>query len=80
MELLEPVERVGVEEVAHLVAAEVEDVGAPLLVPAALRVGVLVERGAVEAGQRPLVGGEVTGHPVEDHADAGLVQSVDRAP
>ena len=79
VELLEPVERVGVEEVAHLVAAEVEDVGAPLLVPAALRVGVLVERGAVEAGQRPLVGGEVAGHPVEDHADPGLVQPVDQA-
>ncbi len=44
VELLEPVERVGVEEVAHLVAAEVEDVRAPLLVPAALGVGVLVER------------------------------------
>ena len=80
VELLEPVERVGVEEVAHLVAAEVEDVGAPLLVPAALRVGVLVERRAVEAGQRPLVGGEVAGHPVEDHADAGLVQPVDEQP
>ena len=80
VELLEPVERVGVEEVAHLVAAEVEDVRAPLLVPAALRVGVLVERGAVEARQRPLVGGEVAGHPVEDHADAGLVQPVDEQP
>ena len=80
VELLEPVERVGVEEVAHLAAAEVEDVGAPLLVPAALRVGVLVERGAVEAGQRPLVGGEVAGHPVQDHADPGLVQPVDEQP
>ena len=80
VELLEPVERVGVEEVAHLVPAEVEDVRAPLLVPAALGVGVLVERGAVEAGQRPLVGGEVAGHPVEDHADPGLVQPVDEQP
>ena len=61
--LLEPVDRVGVEEVAHLVPAEVEDVGAPLLVPPALRVGVLVERRAVEAGQRPLVGREVTRAP-----------------
>ena len=77
VELLEPVDRVGVEEVAHLATPEVEDVGAPLLVPAALRVGVLVERRAVEAGQRPLVGGEVAGHPVEDDADAGLVQPVD---
>ena len=79
VELLEPVERVGVEEVTHLVAPEVEDVGAPLGVPAAARVGVLVEGGAVELGQRPLIGGEVARHPVEDDADAGLVQPVDEA-
>ena len=78
VELLEPEDRVGVEEVAHLVAAEVEDVGAPLLVPPALRVGVLVERGAVEVRQRPLVGREVAGHPVQDHADPGLVEPVDQ--
>ena len=77
VELLEPVERVRVEVVAHLATTEVEDVGAPLLVPAPLRVGVLVERGAVEAGQRPLVGREVPGHPVQEHADAALVERVD---
>ena len=77
VELLEPVEGVGDEEVAHLGPAVVEDVGAPLGVPAAARVGVLVERQAVEAGQRPLVGGEVPRHPVEQHADAGPVQLVD---
>ena len=32
---------------------------------------------AVEARERPLVAREVRGHPVEDHADAGLVQAVD---
>ena len=76
VELLHPVDRVGHEEVAHLHPAEVEDVGAPLGVPALARVGVLVERQAVEPGQRPRVGGEVAGHPVEDDADPGLVQPV----
>ena len=76
VELLEPVERVGDEEVADLGPAEVEDEGAPLRVPALARVRVLVERLAVEPGQRPLVGGEVAGHPVEDHADPVLVQAV----
>src|SRR5690606_41317600 len=51
VELLDPVARVGDEEVANLVAAEVEDVGAPVGLLAAAGVGVLVERGAVEAGQ-----------------------------
>ena len=44
---------------------------------AAARVVVLVQRGAVEARERPLVGREVRGHPVEDHADAVRVQVVD---
>ena len=58
-------------------AAEVEDVGAPLLVLAAPLVGMLVEGRAVEAAQRPVVLGEVPRHPVEDHPDARLVQPVD---
>ncbi len=76
MELLQPVQGVGDEEVADLVAAVVEDERAPVRVLAALRVGVLVQRGAVEPGQRPFIAREVRGHPVEDHADPGLVQPV----
>ena len=77
VELLEPVERVGDQEVADLAAPEVEDVRAPVGVLAAGRVRVLVERRAVEAGQRELVLREVRGHPVDQDADAGLVQPVD---
>ena len=44
---------------------------------AALRIGVLVERRAVEAAQGEVVGREVRRHPVDDHADAGVVQRVD---
>ena len=76
VELLEPVQGVGDQEVAHLVASEVEHVGAPVGVLAALRVGVLVQGGAVEAGQGPLVLGEVGRHPVQNDADAGLVELV----
>ena len=78
VELVQPVVGVGDQEALHLVAAEVEDVGAPVRVPAQPRVLVLVQRGAVEALQRPRVGGEVAGHPVDQHADAGLVQLVDQ--
>ena len=38
---------------------------------------MFVERGAVVAGERPVVLREVTGHPVEDDAEAGLVAGVD---
>ncbi|MPM58991.1 hypothetical protein SDC9_105828 [bioreactor metagenome] len=78
VELAQPVEGVGDQEALHLVAAEVEDVGAPVRVLAQARIGVLVQGGAVEPAQCPLVLGEVARHPVHDHADAGLVQPVDQ--
>ena len=75
--LAHPEQGVGDEEVAHLVAPVVEDERAPVGVLAAARVGVLVERGAVEARERELVAREVRRHPVEDHAEAVAVQAVD---
>ena len=75
--LAQPVERVREEEVPHLGAPEVEDERAPVGMRAAPRVGVLVEVRPVEAGERPVVAREVRGHPVEDHADAALVEPVD---
>jgi hypothetical protein len=38
---------------------------------------VLVKVRAVEGGERPVVAREVGRHPVEDHADASLVEAVD---
>ena len=77
MEFLAPVDRIGHEEIAHLCPAEVEDVGAPIGMLSALGIGVLVERCAVEARQRPVVLGEVGRHPVDDHTDPRLVEAVD---
>ena len=42
------------------------------------RIGVFVEVRAVEISQPVPVGGEVRGHPVENHADIVLVQVVDQ--
>ena len=75
--LAQPEQGVGDEEVADLVAPEVEHQRAPVRMRAAARVGVLVERGAVEAGQRELVAREVRRDPVEDDADALGVHLVD---
>jgi hypothetical protein len=80
VELLEPVDRVGDEEVAHLGAAEVEDVRPPVGLVAAARVRVLVQRTAVEPRQRELVPREVRWDPVEDDADPALVEAVDEVP
>ena len=77
VELLDPVHGVGHQEVAHLGAPEVEDVGAPVGMLATLGVWVLVEGGAVESAEGPGVLGEVSGHPVDDDADTRPVQRVD---
>ncbi len=77
MVLAQPVERVREQEVPHLRPPEVEDERAPVGVRAAARVGVLVQVCPVEGGERPVVTREVGGYPVEDHADAPLVEAVD---
>ncbi len=80
MVLAEPVERIREQEVAHLGPGEVEDERPPVGMRPAARVGVLVEVRSVERGEGPVVAREVGGHPVEDHADAALMQAVDEVP
>ena len=75
---VEPEERAADQEAPHLVAPVIEDVAAPVGVETFARVAVLVEMGAVEVTQTVGVGGEVRRHPVEDDADAALVESVDQ--
>ena len=77
VEFAQPVERVRQQEIADLVAAEVEDERAPFAVLALARVGVFVEGGAVEAPQSVGVAREVAGDPIENHAQAGLMAGVD---
>src|SRR5207248_8948111 len=48
-----PVERVGEEEIPHLATAEVEDQRSPVWMRTSPWVLVLVQRGAVEARERP---------------------------
>ena len=74
---MDPEEGVADEEVADLATRVVEDERVPLRVEAELRVRVLVEMRAVEVAEPVPVAREVRGDPVEDHADAALVQRVD---
>ena len=72
VEEVRPEQGVGHEEGANLAAAIVELVGVPVGMDL-----VLVEHAAVEVGQALGVGAEAAAHPVEDHADAGLVAGID---
>jgi hypothetical protein len=80
VELLEPVDGIGDQEVAHLRTPEVEDERAPVRMVAAPGVGVLVQRLAVKAGQGKGVLGEMRRHPVEQDADPVAVQGVHEVP
>ena len=79
VEAVDPVERVAIEEVGDLEAAEIVDRGIPVRMEALSRVGVLVERGAVEPREPVLVGREMRRNPVDDHAEARGVRPVDEA-
>ena len=56
--LLDPEQRIRDQEIAHFVAAVVEDLRAPLRVLAAPRIGVLVQVRAVELGEPVRVAAE----------------------
>src|SRR5277367_3111502 len=79
MEAVDPVERVAVEEVGDLDAAEIVDRGVPVRLEALARVGVFVERGAVETRQPLLIGREMRRDPVEDDAKPRGVRPIDEA-
>ncbi len=75
--VLQPETGIRGEEGRHFRPPEIVDVGAPILVEALPRVGMLVEMGPVELAEPMGVQREMARHPVEHHADAGLVGHVD---
>ncbi len=80
VELLEPVDSVGNQEVTHLRTAEVEDVRAPVGLVAASRVRMLVQGLSVKTGERKRIFGEVGRNPVEQNADSIAVHGVHEVP
>ncbi len=77
MKGLQPVERAGNQEALHLAPAVIVDQRVPVLVEAFARIGVFVERGAVELAQAVRVVGKMPRHPVQDHAETGAVAGID---
>ena len=72
---VEPEQRAGEQEVRDLGAAVIVDQRIPVEVPALLRIGVLVERGAVEMREPVRIVGKMARHPIEDDAKAGAWQA-----
>ncbi len=74
---VQPVESRGEQEAPDLVPAVVEDAAPPVGLIALPPVGMFVQVRPVEVDETVLVGRKVRRHPVEEDADAGLVQRVD---
>src|SRR5690606_1461059 len=76
---VEPEERVGEQIIRNFPSPEIVDQRVPIPVKTQARVLVLVERRAVKTGQTVRIGGKMRGHPVDDHAEARLVRTIDKA-
>ena len=77
MELVDPVENIGDQEVTDFVFAEIENTCAPVRVFAAAGIRIFEDAFAVELGQAVGIRAEVRRYPVQDDADPGVVQLVD---
>src|SRR6476661_1476389 len=75
--MLHPEKRVRDEEAAHFIAAKIDNQRSPFLVLAPPRIFMLVERRSVEVCETMRVFREVRRHPIDNDADALLVQRVD---
>ena len=78
MEFIDPIEGAGNEERAHFGLAVVKGQGAPFGIFGAQGIRRFIKGGAVEMGEGKFILGEMGGDPVEDDADAGFVQGVDK--
>jgi len=77
VEALEPEAGIGDEKAHHLLALEVVDVGAPILVESQTRVGMLIKMRAVEIGKTVRIVRKMRRHPIEDDPDPGRMRRLD---
>ncbi len=77
MIFLEPEQRRGNQETAHLIAAEIENRRVPFRMKSLARIRVLIKMSAVEIHQSVLIGWKMRRHPVENDADSAGMQMVD---
>ena len=75
---IQPVEGIGPEEIGHLVHLIIEDLGTPVRVLSLAGVRMLVQRLSVKIRKAVSISREVGRNPVQNDADALLVQIVDK--
>ena len=77
MVFLQPVNRIGNQEVGNLGAAVVIDQGVPILMEPLLWVRMFIEMRSVKLRQPMRIGRKMPGHPVEQNAQTCLMRRID---
>src|SRR3954468_4019688 len=66
------------QEIRDFGTPEIIDQCVPVEVPALFRLGMLVNRGSVEAAEAVWIVGEMPRHPIQEYAEAGAMTGVDQ--
>src|SRR5438105_3598892 len=78
MEPVEPVERIGREEVGYLAFSEIVNCGVPIGMKPASWIGIFVQGDAIETCKTMHIGREMRWHPIKDHTNPSLMRPVDQ--
>lgn len=78
VKFLHPEQRISYQIVVHLGPSVIVDQCSPVGMEALTGILMLIQACAVKAGQSMGISGKMSRHPVQNHADARLVQFVDK--
>src|SRR5574341_1109586 len=75
---LKPEEGIAEQKTLHLMSLIIKNIAPPIRMQALAVISVLIEVCAIEEAQAVLVSGKVRRDPVEDHANAVLMQIINK--
>ena len=80
MVFIQPEKRIADQEIFNLVAAVIENERAPVLMFPQAGIFMLEETASVIAGKAVGVLWKMSGHPIQNHSDSGLMAAIDKIP
>ena len=78
MILIEPVQSIGNQKRPYLIAPVIENTTLPVGMKPLSGIGMIIEMRAVKICQTVCIIGKMAGHPVENQADASLMEAVNQ--
>src|SRR5205807_2362796 len=76
---IEPEKRIADQKIDDFLPSEIVDRGVPIGMKSLSRIGMLVERRAVEMREPVRIDREMRGHPIEQHANARAMTAIDES-